>query len=118
MRFHPLISHCVVIGDRQPFIAALVTIDEEAFRQWRRSADLPDSGTVADLREHETLRAEMQSAVVTANQAVSKAEAIKAVRILPRDFAQESGELTPSMKVKRATVLEMYAAEIADMYRS
>ncbi|MGC4852350.1 AMP-dependent synthetase/ligase [Micromonospora sp. DT4] len=117
VRAHPLISHCVVIGDAKPFIAALVTIDEDALPTFLASAGLPPDTTVEALREHEGLRAEVQSAIDTANQAVSKAEAIKVFRILPRDFAEATGELTPSLKVKRQVVHKTYAAEIADIYR-
>ncbi|MBQ0903203.1 long-chain fatty acid--CoA ligase [Micromonospora sp. U21] len=117
VRAHPLISQCVVVGDRQPFIAALVTIDEEALPAWLESAGLPAGTRVEELREHDGLRAEIQSAVDSANRAVSKAEAIKVFRVLPRDFTETTGELTPSLKVKRQVVHKTYAAEIADIYR-
>ncbi|MGN9775579.1 AMP-dependent synthetase/ligase [Micromonospora sp. H33] len=117
VRAHPLISQCVVVGDRQPFIAALVTVDEEALPTWLESAGLPADTGVEHLREHPGLRAEVQLAIDTANQLVSKAEAIKVFRILPRDFTEATGELTPSLKVKRQVVHKSYAAEIADIYR-
>ncbi|WP_428964410.1 AMP-dependent synthetase/ligase [Micromonospora fluostatini] len=117
VRAHPLISQCVVVGDRQPFVAALVTIDEEAFPAWRESAGLPAGATVEQLRDDEALRAEVQGAIDAANQAVSKAEAIKQFRILPRDFTEATGEMTPSMKVRRQVVQKTYAPEIADIYR-
>ncbi|OZV84633.1 long-chain fatty acid--CoA ligase [Micromonospora echinospora] len=116
VRAHPLVSQCVVVGDRQPFIAALITVDEEALPKWRDAAGLPATATVDELREHEALRAEIQGAVDAANRTVSKAEAIKVFRILPRDFTEATGELTPSLKVKRNVVHETYAAEIADIY--
>ncbi|WP_433534958.1 AMP-dependent synthetase/ligase [Micromonospora sp. CA-249363] len=117
VRAHPLISQCVVVGDAKPFIAALVTIDEEALPTFLANAGMPPETSVEALREHEGLRAEVQSAIDTANQAVSKAEAIKVFRILPRDFTEATGELTPSLKVKRQVVHKTYAAEIADIYR-
>ncbi|MEU7843581.1 long-chain fatty acid--CoA ligase [Micromonospora sp. NPDC049114] len=117
VRAHPLISQCVVVGDAKPFIAALVTLDEEALPTFLASAGLPPDTPVEKLREHEGLRAEVQSAIDTANQSVSKAEAIKVFRILPRDFTEATGELTPSLKVKRQVVHKTYAAEIADIYR-
>ncbi|WP_433550913.1 AMP-dependent synthetase/ligase [Micromonospora zamorensis] len=117
VRAHPLISQCVVVGDSKPFIAALVTVDEEALPAWLESAGMPADTTVEQLREHEGLRQEIQTAVDTANQAVSKAEAIKVFRVLPRDFTEATGELTPSLKVKRQVVHKTYAAEIADIYR-
>ncbi|MFD6567797.1 AMP-dependent synthetase/ligase [Micromonospora profundi] len=117
VRSHPLVSQCVVVGDRQPFIAALVTIDEEALPTFLENAGLSADTPVEQLREHEALRAEIQSAIDTANQSVSKAEAIKVFRILPQDFTESTGEMTPSMKVKRQVVHKTYAAEIADIYR-
>ncbi|MER7417776.1 AMP-dependent synthetase/ligase [Micromonospora peucetia] len=117
VRIHPLVSQCVVVGDRAPFIAALVTVDEEALPRWLASAGLPEDTPVEKLRDHEGLRAEIQGAVDAANQAVSKAEAIKVFRILPHDFTEATGELTPSLKVKRQVVHKSYAAEIADIYR-
>ncbi|MCM0677682.1 AMP-binding protein [Micromonospora phytophila] len=117
VRAHPLVSQCVVVGDRQPFIAALVTVDEEALPKWLAAAGLPEGTPVAQLREHEGLLAEIQLAIDAANQTVSKAEAIKVFRILPHDFTETTGELTPSLKVKRQVVHKSYAAEIADIYR-
>ncbi|MEV6596588.1 AMP-dependent synthetase/ligase [Actinoplanes sp. NPDC051346] len=117
VRVHPLVSQCVVVGDRQPFIAALVTLDEEALPKWLAEAGLPTEAGVEQVRDNEGLRAQIQSAIDAANQAVSKAEAIKAFRILPRDFTEATGEITPSLKVKRQVVHQMYAAEIADIYR-
>ncbi|MBQ1021559.1 long-chain fatty acid--CoA ligase [Micromonospora sp. D93] len=117
VRAHPLISQCVVVGDRKPFIAALVTVDEEALPTWLENAGLPLDTSIEQLREHEGLRKEIQAAIDTANQAVSKAEAIKVFRVLPHDFTEATGELTPSLKVKRQVVHKTYAAEIADIYR-
>ncbi|MBM7080049.1 AMP-dependent synthetase/ligase [Micromonospora humida] len=117
VRAHPLVSQCVVVGDRQPFIAALVTVDEEALPKWLAAHGMPEDTPVAQLVAHDALRAEIQGAVDTANLAVSKAEAIKVFRILPRDFTEATGELTPSLKVKRQVVHKTYAAEIADIYQ-
>jgi long-chain acyl-CoA synthetase len=116
LRAHPLVSQTLVVGDRQPFIAALVTIDEEAWPKWLASAGYPETDTVADRREDEKLRAEIQTAIDDANRAVSHAEAIKVFRILPRDFTEATGEMTPSLKVKRGVVQKMYADEIAAIY--
>jgi long-chain acyl-CoA synthetase len=116
IRAHPLVSQSVVVGDRQPFIAALVTIDEEAWPKWLATAGYPETDTVADRREDEKLRAEVQKAVDEANKSVSHAEAIKVFRILPHDFTEATGELTPSLKVKRGVVQKTYADEIAAIY--
>ena len=116
LRAHPLVSQCMVVGDRQPFIAVLVTIDEEAWPIWLTEAGLPAGSTVAEMREHAALRAQIQGAVDDANLAVSHAEAIKVFRVLPRDWSEETGEMTPSLKVKRNVVLKEYADEIAAIY--
>ncbi|MFD2763262.1 AMP-dependent synthetase/ligase [Micromonospora eburnea] len=117
VRAHPLISQCLVVGDRQPFIAALVTVDEEALPRWLAAHGRPETTSVAELRDDEALRAEIQGAIDQANQSVSKAEAIKVFRILPQDFTEATGELTPSLKVKRQVVQKTYAAEIAEIYQ-
>jgi long-chain acyl-CoA synthetase len=116
LRAHPLVSQSVVVGDGQPFIAALVTIDDEAWPKWLATNGKPDGASVADLRDDDTLRADIQHAVDDANRAVSQAEAIKVFRILPRDWSEETGEITPSLKVKRNVVLKVYADEIAAIY--
>ena len=116
VRSHPLVSQCMVVGDRQPFVAALVTIDDEALPAWRKEHGKRDDATAESLRDDEDLRAAVQEAVDHANQAVSKAEAIRVFRILPRDFAEATGELTPSLKVKRNVVLKEYADEITAIY--
>jgi long-chain acyl-CoA synthetase len=116
LRANALVSQVLVVGDQKPFIAALVTIDEEAFPAWKKSHGKPDKDTVADLVDDEELRAEIESAIVETNKAVSKAEAIKAFRILGDDWTVESGHLTPSLKVKRNVVLEDYAKDVAAIY--
>ena len=109
-------SQCIVVGDQKPFIAALVTIDEEAFPDWKSKNGKDSGATVADLVDDGDLRGAVQAAIDEANKAVSKAEAIKAFRILPEDWTVDSGHLTPSMKVKRNVVLQDYAAEVDSLY--
>jgi long-chain acyl-CoA synthetase len=116
LRAHPLISQCIVVGDGKPFIAALVTIDAEAWPKWLAEQGRPADSGIADLREDETLRKTIQQAVDEANKAVSRAEGIRVFRILPRDWSEETGELTPSLKVKRNVVLKEHADEIAAIY--
>ncbi len=118
LRAHPLVSQCLVVGDNQPFIAALVTIDEEAFPAWKAAHGKPEGATVSELADDEELRAAIQSGVDDANRAVSKAEAIKAFRILGDDWTVDNGLLTPSLKVKRNVVLKQYSAEVDAIYRS
>ncbi|MFI5914895.1 AMP-dependent synthetase/ligase [Dactylosporangium sp. NPDC051541] len=116
VRAHALISQCMVIGDRQPFIAALITIDPDALPAWKSANGKPADASMESLAGDEQLRAEVQKAIDEANQAVSKAEAIKVFRILPRDFTEATGELTPSLKVKRNVVMKEYAGDIAAIY--
>ncbi|MBP2473761.1 long-chain acyl-CoA synthetase [Crossiella equi] len=116
LRSHPLISQCMVVGDRQPFIAALVTIDPEFFPAWKQQHGKSAEASVSDLIEDADLRGEVEAAVAEANQAVSNAEAIKKFRILPVDFTEAGGELTPSLKLRRNVVNETYATEISGMY--
>jgi len=116
IRANPLVSQVMVVGDQKPFIGALVTIDEEAFPDWKKSNGKPSDATVADLRDDADLRAAVQEAVDNANKAVSHAEAIKAFRILPEDWTVEGGQMTPSLKVKRNVVAQECAKEIDALY--
>jgi long-chain acyl-CoA synthetase len=117
VRAHALVSQCMVIGDGKPFIAALITIDEDAFPAWREANGKPTDASVADLSSDPTLTAEIQAAIDDANKAVSTAESIRVFRILPGDFTEANGMLTPSLKVKRTVVAKEYADEIAAIYR-
>ena len=114
MRSHPLISQAMVVGDNQPFIATLITIDPEEFPRWAQEHD--KSGTVADNVEDPDLKAAVQEAIDQANTAVSKAESIRTFRILPTDFTIEGGELTPTLKVKRRVVADHFGSAIESIY--
>ncbi len=116
IRAHRLISQCMVVGDKQPFIAALITLDAEALSTWRAEHGKPAGNSAADLIDDEDLRAEVQRAVDDANKAVSRAEAIRKFRILPVDLTEENGQLTPTLKPKRAVVAKEFAADIDILY--
>jgi len=116
LRAHPLISQAMCVGDAKPFIAALIAIDPEAFPGWKERNGKNTDATVADLADDPDLTAEIDLAVKDANQAVSKAEAIRKFRILPVDFTEETGELTPTLKVKRKVVAEKFADDIEALY--
>ena len=116
IRAHPMVSQCLVVGDNKPFIAALITIDPEAAPGWLERHDLPADTSMSDLATSETLRAEIDEAVTSANTTVSNAEAIKKFAILEGDFTIESGELTPTMKLKRNVIHDAHKAAIADLY--
>ncbi|MDQ4103001.1 MAG: long-chain fatty acid--CoA ligase, partial [Actinomycetota bacterium] len=118
IRAHRLISQCMVVGDKQPFVAALITLDAEALPAWNAAHGKPAGSCAGDLADDDDLRAEVQRAVDNANKTVSKAEMIRKFRILPVDFTEEGGQLTPSLKVKRAVVAKEFAAEIEQLYGS
>lgn len=115
IRAHRLISQAMVVGDNRPFVGALVTLDPEALPAW--SAERGKPSDAAELVDDPDLRAEIQAAVDDANRAVSKAEAVRQWRLLPTDFSEESGELTPTLKLKRAVIAEKRAGDIEAVYR-
>ena len=115
VREHWMIAECVVIGDRRPYIAALVTLDGEAFARWKQRQGKPAGATVGELTEDPDLRAVVQTTVDRANMAVSRAEGIKRFRILPGRFAT-GAELTPTQKIRRDYVLAKYAADAEALY--
>jgi len=115
LRAHPLVSQCIVVGDGQPFIAALVTLDEEMYPGWASNNGL-DGVSFAAARTDERVLAEIQRAVDDANTAVSKAESIRKFTILEGDFTEESGHLTPSLKLKRNVVMRDFGDEVDALY--
>ncbi len=118
IRADAIVSQCVVIGDQRPFIAAIVTIDEEALPQWGKAHGLPDGASVAEAAKHPNVIAAVQAAVTRANSTVSAAESIKQFRIVDTDFTETSGHLTPSLKVKRAQVMKDFDAVVEEIYLS
>ncbi|KUI01393.1 long-chain fatty acid--CoA ligase [Mycolicibacterium acapulense] len=116
LRAHPLISQAMAVGDAKPFVGALITIDPEAIEGWKERNSKNADASVGDLATDPDLVAEIDLAVKDANQAVSKAEGIRKFRILPVDFTEDSGELTPTMKVKRKVVAEKFASDIEALY--
>ncbi|OOK71765.1 long-chain-fatty-acid--CoA ligase FadD15 [Mycobacterium kansasii] len=118
LRAHPMISQAMVVGDAKPFIGALITIDPEAFVGWKQRNSKPADASVGDLAIDPDLVAEIDAAVKQANLAVSHAESIRKFRILGVDFTEDTGELTPTMKVKRKVVAEKFADEIEAIYTS
>ena len=115
VREHWLIADCVVVGDRRPYIAALITLDEDAFARWKQRRGKPAGATIGELAGDPDLRAAVQQAVDRANAAVSRPETIKRFGILPGQF-QVGAELTPTGKVRRDYVLAKYASDIDALY--
>lgn len=116
IRADALVSQVLVVGDNRPFIGALVTLDEEALPGWLQRHGLPAASTVAEAAKSPVVEAAVQELIDRANQSVSQAEAIKSFRIVPSDFTEASGHLTPSMKVKRAQVLKDFENVVEEMY--
>ncbi|MER5893078.1 AMP-dependent synthetase/ligase [Streptomyces sp. NPDC001876] len=116
LRAHPLVGQCLVVGDNRPFVTALITLEPDGLAHWRRmrkKVDVP----MRELVDDEELRAALQRAVDEANRLVSRAESIRKFTVLPRDFTEESGHLTPSLKLKRDAITRDFDAEIEDLYR-
>ena len=116
LRAHPLVGQCMVVGDNRLFVAALITLEADGLRHWqrmhRKEGLRPDQ-----LATDAELLAELQKAVDDANSSVSRAESIRAFTVLPVDFTEDSGHLTPSMKLKRAAVAADFAEDIEALYR-
>jgi long-chain acyl-CoA synthetase len=115
VRAHALVDQCLVVGDGRPFIAALVTLDREAVAAWAEQHG--KTSKVEDLVDDADLRAEIETAVEDANKAVSKAESIRKFRILPGEWTEEGGQLTPSLKLKRNVVLRENKDDVAALYQ-
>ncbi len=116
LRAHPLVSQAMVVGDGRPYVACLVTLDEEALEAWKGRHPQLASASPAELAANPELIAEIQSAVDDANKAVSRAESIRRFRILPVDFTEQDGYLTPSLKVRRGVVAKDFAGDVDALY--
>ncbi|WP_438487331.1 AMP-dependent synthetase/ligase [Streptomyces sp. S186] len=115
LRAHPLIGQCMVVGDNRPYVTALLTLEPDGLAHWRhmtRKGDVP----LAELVHDERLLADLQHAVDDANKLVSRAESIRRFAVLPAEFTEQSGHLTPSLKLRRAAVARDFAREIAHLY--
>ncbi|MEP9380976.1 AMP-dependent synthetase/ligase [Nocardioides sp. KR10-350] len=115
LRAHVLVDQCMVVGDGEPFIGALVTLDPESVPTWAKTHG--KSERIEDLVDDADLRAEIQTAVDDANRAVSKAESIRKFTVLPDAWTEEGGELTPSLKLKRSVVMREFRDEVEALYR-
>jgi long-chain acyl-CoA synthetase len=117
LRSRAPVGQCLVVGDNRPFVAALITLDPEAMTHWLSVRGLPADTPHAELVQDERLRADIQKAVDHANLAVSRAESIRAFRLVEGEFTEDNGLLTPSLKIKRHVVTAAYAEEIEAIYR-
>jgi long-chain acyl-CoA synthetase len=114
IKFNPLISQVVVIGDKRPFLTALITLDEEKAPAW--AAEHGIEGEIPQIAANDRTLKEVESAIEEVNKGLAKVEGVKKFRVLERDFLQEENEITPTMKVKRKQINQIYAAAIEDMY--
>ncbi|WP_141205056.1 AMP-dependent synthetase/ligase [Streptomyces griseorubiginosus] len=117
LRSQAPVGQCLVVGDNRPFVAALITLDPEAMTHWLSVRGLPADTPHAELAKDERLHADLQKAVDHANAAVSRAESIRAFRLVEGEFTEDNGMLTPSLKVKRHAVTAAYAEDIEAIYR-
>jgi long-chain acyl-CoA synthetase len=116
IRAHPLVSQVLVVGDGRPYVACLITLDEESVEVWKtKFPDLQDA-SMAEVAKAPELLAELQGAVDDANKAVSRAEAVRRFHVLPGDFTEQSGHLTPSLKIRRNVIMKDYASEVDALY--
>jgi long-chain acyl-CoA synthetase len=116
LRSHALVSQVMVVGDAKPYIAALITVDSEAFGPWAKRHGKPTDATIETLRDDPDLIAAVQEAVDDANKAVSRAESIRKFRILSGDFTQESGQLTVKLGIRRSVLMKDFAADVEALY--
>jgi long-subunit acyl-CoA synthetase (AMP-forming) len=112
---HPLIGQACALGDRRPYINALLVLDPERAPTWAREHEI-GAASLADLATHPAVLAEVQRAVDAANTHLSRAEQVKRFMLLPNEWTALSGELTPTLKKRRAVILERYASEIESLY--
>lgn len=116
LRAHPLIAQAVAIGDRRPYVTALIALDLESVPVWAARQGITGATTLAELAGHPALLAEINAAVAAANEKLSRPEQVKTFRVLPTGWSPESGELTPTLKLRRRVIQERYATEIDELY--
>ncbi|MFB6810964.1 AMP-dependent synthetase/ligase [Streptomyces sp. NPDC056387] len=116
LRAHPLVGQCMVIGDNRPYVTALITLEPEGLAHWRQMRK-KTAVPMRELVEDEELRADLQRAVDEANRLVSRAESIRRFAVLPGEFTEARGYLTPSLKLKRGAIARDFEREIDSLYR-
>ena len=111
---HPMVSQCVVIGDRRPYLVALVTLDPEEAVKYAKENGLPEDPEA--IAGNPDVKASILAHIDGINEKFARVEQVKKIKILPQDLSQEGGELTPTMKVKRNVVADKYAGEVDALY--
>ena len=113
---NPVVGHAMIVGEGRPFVGALVTLDPAGVRQWAQDNGRATDAPLEELARDELLRATIQTSVDEASATVSRAEGIKKFTVLPEDFSEAGGELTPTLKIKRSVVEQKYARQIKHLY--
>src|SRR5690606_1846404 len=116
IRSDTIISQVIAVGDKRPFVAALITLDEEMLPVWLNNNGEDANMSIEDARKHPKVLAQIQASVDRANANVSRAESIRKFVVLPSDFSEASGHLTPKLSVKRNVVLQDFADVIDELY--
>ena len=116
IRANPVVGQVVVVGDQRPFIGALVTLDPEMLPTWLANNGLPKDMSLADAAKNERVIAEVQTAVDRANKNVSRAESIRKFTILPTEWTEASGHLTPKLSIKRNVIMKDFGPEVEELY--
>ncbi|ANG85519.1 AMP-dependent synthetase/ligase [Microbacterium aurantiacum] len=116
IRANPIVGQVVVVGDQKPFISALITLDPEMLPTWLGNNGLPSDMSLEDAAKNDAVRAEVQRAIDVANKGVSRAESIRKFVILPTEWTEASGHLTPKMSIKRNVIMDDFAAQIEELY--
>ena len=115
IRPDPVIQEVIVVGDAKPFIGALISLDQAMLRNWLSMNGLPVM-TVAEASQHPDVKAHLKAIINEANKGVSKAEAVRRWRVLPRELTEADGEISASLKVRRRVVMDHFADLVDDMY--
>lgn len=118
IRADPIVGQVVVVGDRQPFISALITLDSEMLPMWLSNNKLDPKMSLEEASRNPSVRAHVQKAIDRANARVSQAESIRKFIILPLEFSEASGHLTPKLSIKRHVIEKDFEQEISDIYAS
>jgi long-chain acyl-CoA synthetase len=116
LRAHPLVGQVVVLGDKKPFVSALISLDAEMLSVWLKNHGGNEKLTVADAASDPKVLAELQGAVDKVNLSFSTAESIRKFVVIDAELTEQSGHLTPSLKIKREAVARDFAKEIAELY--
>ncbi|MGV9569636.1 AMP-dependent synthetase/ligase [Streptomyces nigra] len=116
LRSRPPVGQCLVVGDGRPFVGALITLEPDAVAHWLAVRKLPAGTPMSEVVQDPRMLADVQKAVDHANAAVSRAESIRAFRLVEGEWTEDNGLLTPSLKVKRQAVTQAYAADIEALY--